>query len=88
VIKTWLVSARLVAMISVMVAAAAGCRQDIGDRCQRNSDCASGICSDSIPQVCVANGSGSDVSPIDASLPADAPDAAAPVPDAAIDAPP
>ena len=78
--KNWLVSA----LFALLLPAAAGCKQGIGDRCQRNSDCASGICSEAVPQVCVAAGSGTETEQIDAFLPADASDAS--LPDAATDA--
>jgi hypothetical protein len=51
--------------------AAAGCKQGLGDRCQVNSDCVSGICSESLPQVCVSITGQNDQ--IDASVPIDAP---------------
>jgi hypothetical protein len=75
--KTWLLTALPAALLI------AGCKQDIGERCQVNSDCASGICSRSDPKVCQANGSNSDDTQIDAMLPIDAP---ALPPDAAVDA--
>lgn len=58
----------------------AGCKQGIGERCQQDSDCSSGICSKSDPRVCQGNGSGMDMTQIDAELPFDAP--APPPPDA------
>jgi hypothetical protein len=79
----WLVTA-LFAAVSVIPGA--GCKQGIGERCQQNSDCSSGICSKSDPRVCQGNGSGVDMTQIDAELPIDAP--APPPTDAAIDAPP
>ena len=53
-----------------LVSAAAGCKQDLGERCQVDADCASGVCSRAIPQVCVADNN-QDV-PIDATVPIDA----------------
>lgn len=76
----WLVTA-LCAVVA-FVPAVAGCRQGIGERCQQDSDCASGICSKSDPRICQGNGSGMDMTQIDAScdppdkfpcLPLDAP---------------
>lgn len=80
----WLVTA-LFAVVA-LVPAVAGCKQGIGERCQQNSDCASGVCSSSDPRVCQGNGSGVDMTQIDAELPTDAP--APPPTDAASDAPP
>ena len=51
----------------VLSVSAAGCRQDIGERCQFNEDCASGQCSTAQPQVCVSTNRQLD--PIDASDP-------------------
>jgi hypothetical protein len=65
---TWSVIA-----LFALVLPAAGCKQGIGERCQQNSDCASGICSQSDPRVCQGNGSGVDTTQIDADLPFDAP---------------
>jgi hypothetical protein len=59
--------------VVALVPGAAGCRQGIGERCQQDSDCASGICSKSDPKVCQGNGSGVDTTQIDAELPIDAP---------------
>jgi hypothetical protein len=82
--RKWLVTA-----LFAITPAIAGCKQGIGERCQQNSDCASGICSSSPPMVCQGNGSGADMTPIDAAcdppdkvpcLPADAADAAPPPP--------
>jgi hypothetical protein len=73
--RKWLVTA-LFAVVPVI----AGCKQGIGERCQQDSDCASGICSKSDPRVCQGNGSGVDMTQIDAELPIDAP--APPPPDA------
>jgi hypothetical protein len=89
----WLVTA-LFAVVAL--APVAGCKQGIGERCQQDSDCASGICSTSEPKICQGNGSGTDMTQIDAAcephpdggpcLPTDAP--APPPIDAAADAPP
>ena len=70
--------------VAALVPGIAGCKQGIGERCQQDSDCASGICSKSDPRVCQGNGSGIDMTQIDAELPIDAPDAAPPPP---LDAP-
>ena len=64
--------------VLALVPGVSGCKQGIGDRCQQDSDCASGICSMSDPRVCQGNGSGVDMTQIDAELPIDAP----PPPDA------
>jgi hypothetical protein len=63
----WLLGA-LCALLPVV----AGCKQGIGERCQLDGDCASGICSKSDPKVCQGNGSGTDTTQIDALLPFDA----------------
>ena len=76
----WLVTALFA--VGILVPGIAGCKQGIGERCQQNSDCASGICSKSDPRVCQGNGSGVDMTQIDAELPIDA------LPDARPDAPP
>jgi hypothetical protein len=67
-----------IALVSVSLAAGAGCKQGIGDRCQVDSDCASGVCSQSVPKVCV--GSQTMTDQIDSMLPTDAP------PDSPVDA--
>ncbi len=81
--------------LAVLVLGAAGCKQGIGERCQQDSDCASGICSKSDPRVCQGNGSGTDTTQIDAACdPPDkvpclpAPPPTSPPTDAASDAPP
>jgi hypothetical protein len=51
-------------------AVATGCKQGIGERCQVNHDCASGVCSMSSPRVCVTPDTNENQ--IDASLPIDA----------------
>ena len=58
--------AALCAVVAI-VPAVAGCKQGIGERCQQDSDCASGICSKSDPRICQGNGSGMDMTQIDAS---------------------
>jgi hypothetical protein len=84
----WLVTA----LIAITPLAAAGCKQGLGERCQQDSDCSSGVCSKSDPRICQGNGSGIDTTQIDAELPIDVPapppDAPAPPPDAADAAPP
>jgi hypothetical protein len=80
-------------LVAAAVAGAAGCKQGIGDRCQIDSDCASGQCSRGMkPEGICTDLSTSDAPPAAA---ADAPatvvpdaatftpDAAAPTPDAA-----
>lgn len=62
----------LLGALFALLPAVAGCKQGIGEHCQLDSDCASGICSKSDPKVCQGNGSGTDMSQIDAELPADA----------------
>jgi hypothetical protein len=37
--------ALLAALASALVLGAGGCKQDVGERCEQNSDCASGVCS-------------------------------------------
>jgi hypothetical protein len=64
--KNWLAIA-----LFVVSAGAAGCKQGIGERCQVGNDCSSGVCSQSVPKVCVGSNNG-DQNPIDAALPADA----------------
>ena len=65
----WFVAALFAVVALVPVA---GCKQGLGERCQQDSDCASGICSKSDPRVCQGNGSGVDMTQIDAELPLDA----------------
>ena len=71
-IKKWFVCAWFAVSV-------AGCKQGIGDHCQVNSDCTSGACSMSLPQVCVAEETISDGGGFDTKLPPDAirPDSAA-----------
>jgi hypothetical protein len=56
-------------LIAWCAVAAAGCRQGLGERCQVNSDCVSGICSESAPKVCVSMSGQNDQ--IDATVPLD-----------------
>ncbi len=79
----WLVTA-----LFALVPVATGCKQGIGERCQQDSDCASGICSKSDPRVCQGNGSGADTTQIDAELPIDALPPPPPPPTDAADAGP
>jgi hypothetical protein len=58
----------------------AGCKQGLGERCQVDSDCAEGNCSQAEPKVC----GGDNASQLDAFVPIDAP-ADGPV-DAPVDA--
>jgi len=61
---------RLVLMIAALVSVAyVGCKQGEGDRCQVNSDCASGLCNQA-KGTCASGGSTMD---IDAPVP-DGPD--------------
>ena len=56
-----------------------GCKQGAGERCQRNSDCADGNCSQAEPRVCGGDNSAQlDAQP----LPIDAPIDASELPDA------
>jgi hypothetical protein len=75
----------------------AGCKQDVGDRCEQNSDCSSGICGDGQPMTSAtgkrcqatlpAPPTEMDATVVDASdAAADASDAAADASDAAADA--
>ena len=57
---------------------AAGCKQGLGDRCEVDDDCASGVCSQATPKICVSGNQQTDQ--IDAMLPIDA------LPDTAVDA--
>ncbi|MBC7978479.1 MAG: hypothetical protein H7138_26130 [Myxococcales bacterium] len=62
----------------------AGCKQGPGERCQVNSDCAEGNCSQAEPKVCGGDDSAQfDAAPIPTQI--DAPDAPAPI-DAGVDA--
>jgi len=61
--KKWL------AIALFLTAGATGCKQGIGQRCQVNEDCASGVCSMASPKVCVSEDNNQ--TPIDASLPTD-----------------
>jgi hypothetical protein len=75
-VKQWIAIAVL--LLSV------GCKQGNGERCQVNSDCASNLCSNAEPKVCI--GAADNTSDIDATPMEDAAiDAAI---DAAPDAPP
>jgi hypothetical protein len=62
----------------------AGCKQGLGERCQVDSDCAEGNCSQAEPKVC----GGDNASQLDAFVPDAAIDAPADGPvDAAVDGP-
>jgi hypothetical protein len=54
---------------------AAGCKQGLGQRCQVDDDCSSGVCSMASPKVCV--GKDDDMTMIDMLLPPDTGDAPA-----------
>jgi hypothetical protein len=73
-----------IAMIVASLASlsAAGCKQGIGERCEVDDDCASGVCARATPQICVS--SNQQTEQIDATLPIDAlvPDATDARPDA------
>ena len=69
------------AVTAALGGALTGCKQDIGERCETDSDCASGTCSQAVPKVCVSRQS--DDTQIDATLPCDAPCDDAGAPDAA-----
>jgi hypothetical protein len=64
----------------------ASCKQEDGERCQKDSDCQSGVCN---PAQHICAGGGDDNNPIDATPPIDGPRVDAPI-DAGppIDAPP
>jgi len=69
----WLVTALIATAIATLAAGAAGCKQGLGERCQQDSDCSSGVCSKSEPRICQGNGSGVDTTQIDAAPPIDVP---------------
>ncbi len=70
-IRSRLVAPRLLAaLISFGALALGGCKQDVGGRCEQNSDCASGICGDgqggatsAMGRQCVATLGGPSVTP-------------------------
>jgi hypothetical protein len=57
-------------LLALALVLSAGCKQGLGDRCQVNDDCTTGICSQSTPKVCVTQNGQTDQ--IDAMLPLDA----------------
>jgi len=61
-------------LVAFVFGAGAGCKQGLGERCQVNDDCSSGVCSSASPKVCV--GDDNNQTPIDAMLPMDTGDAA------------
>lgn len=63
-----------IALLALLAPSLTGCKQGPGERCQVNSDCADGNCSQAEPRVC----GGSDSSQIDAD----------PIPTQLVDAPP
>jgi len=65
------VNMKWLAIALFVTAGATGCKQGIGERCQVNDDCASGVCSSASPKVCV--GEDNNQTPIDAMLPIDTP---------------
>jgi len=80
-VKTLLAIA-LLALVPSMT----GCKQGPGERCQVNSDCADGNCSQAEPRVCGGGDSAQfDAAPLPTPLPIDAAPIDAPT-DAAIDA--
>ena len=70
--KKWL-------LIAVCASFVPACKQGLGDRCEVNDDCSSGVCAQAVPKVCVSKSDNSGVD-IDASLPCDAPCPDAPGP--------
>jgi hypothetical protein len=76
--KKWLA----IAFVSLVLGAGAGCKQGLGERCEVNEDCSSGVCASASPKVCV--GENNNQAPIDAMLPLDTGDAAPDAPDAAM----
>ena len=48
---------------------AAGCKQGLGDRCEVDADCSSGVCAMAAPKICVSANQQTDQ--IDASVPCD-----------------
>jgi hypothetical protein len=75
--------------IIALALSAAGCKQGLGERCEVDSDCSSGVCSTAQPQICVPS-SQAGQGDIDATVPLDAPGVGVDArPDAAgVDAPP
>jgi hypothetical protein len=43
-LAAWIRLRSLAALLALGSLALAGCKQDVGERCEQNSDCASGIC--------------------------------------------
>ena len=74
-----------IALLAVLAPSLTGCKQGAGERCQVNSDCVDGNCSQAEPRVCGGNDSSQrDADPLPIDAPADAAVDAAP--DAPIDA--
>jgi hypothetical protein len=84
-----------IALLALLAPSLTGCKQGPGERCQVNSDCADGNCSQAEPRVCGGSDSSQiDADPIPTQLPIDASPIDAPddaptdaATDAAIDAP-
>jgi hypothetical protein len=71
---------------AVLALSGAGCKQGLGDRCEVDADCASGVCAMATPKICVSGNQQTEQ--IDATLPIDAPtDTAVDAADARPDAP-
>lgn len=70
---------------TLALALAAGCKQGLGERCEVDSDCSSGVCAMASPKTCMSANQQTDQ--IDAMVPIDAPPAPDAPPDARIDAP-
>jgi hypothetical protein len=85
-------SVAVFALGSLLLCAGSGCKQDIGERCEKSSDCASGFCGGDNSDVGMASAVGKTCTPgrvtvsFDAGTTQTMPDAAADRPDGA-DAP-
>ncbi|HEX7838552.1 MAG TPA: hypothetical protein VF469_13850 [Kofleriaceae bacterium] len=75
---------RIWIVIVALTLSAAGCKQGLGERCEVNSDCSSGVCAMASPRICVSDNVQTDQ--IDASDPC--PGCHDPNADAAMDAGP
>jgi hypothetical protein len=74
-----------IALLALLAPSLTGCKQGPGERCQVNTDCADGNCSQAEPRVC----GGSDSAQFDAApLPIDGPEVPIDAPEAPIDAAP
>lgn len=70
---------------TLALALAAGCKQGLGERCEVDSDCSSGVCAMAAPKICVSANQQTDQ--IDAMVPIDAPAAVNAPANAQLDAP-